>query len=101
MLAHHVFFWLHQSGSDAHRRQLLEGIEKLKTISVVRSLHSGIPAATEERDVVDHSWDVCELLMFDSAEDQKAYQDHPVHQDFIKEYGHLWKKVVVYDSLSL
>lgn len=101
MLAHHVFFWLHNSGSESHRRQLLEGVEKLKAIHLVRSFHSGIPAATEEREVVDHSWDVCELLMFDSAEDQKGYQDHPIHQSFVKDYGHLWRKVVVYDSLSV
>ena len=30
-------------------------------------------------------------------EDQDVYQNHPLHQAFIKEYGHLWKKVVVYD----
>lgn len=101
MLAHHVFFWLHNNGSETDRRELLRGVATLKEINVVRSIHAGIPASTEERDVVDHTWDVCELLMFDSAEDQKIYQDHPIHQAFVNHYGHLWKKVVVYDSLSV
>lgn len=78
----------------------MAGIQKLSAIETVRALHVGTPAPTEQRDVVDSSWDVCELMHFDSANEQQLYQDHPLHREFIANCSHLWKKVVVYDSLS-
>ncbi len=38
---------------------------------------------------------------FDDEADDKIYQDHPIHQEFIKNYGHLWDKVVVYDAVEV
>jgi len=96
-VVHHVFFWLHQPGSQADREQLIAGLRTLRGIPVIRRLEIGIPADTESRDVVDASYDVSELMFFDSVADQKAYQDHAIHQAFVKSCGHLWSKVVVYD----
>ena len=96
-LVHHVFFWLKTPGSRADRDQLIAGLRTLKDIPVIRNLQIGVPANTEKRDVVDASYDVSELMYFDNAADQKIYQDHPVHQAFVKSCEHLWQKVVVYD----
>ncbi|RHW17500.1 Dabb family protein [Sphingomonas gilva] len=100
-LVHHVFFWLRNAGSAEDREQLIAGIRKLAVIDVVRGLHIGVPAPTEDREVVDSSYDVSELLFFDSVADQKTYQDHPVHKAFVANCSHLWRKVVVYDTLSV
>lgn len=70
-------------------------------IPQVKMLHVAIPADTEKRDVVDNSYSVSELLFFDSLENQKIYQDHPLHQKFIQEHSMLWEKVVVYDSMEV
>nr|AAS87332.1 hypothetical protein [uncultured Gammaproteobacteria bacterium] len=96
-LVHHVFFWLKRPGSPADREQLISGLRTLRGIPVIRKLEIGIPADTESRDVVDGSYDVSELMFFDSVEDQKTYQDHPVHQRFVTSCEHLWAKVIVYD----
>jgi hypothetical protein len=96
-LVHHVFFWLKQPGSQADRDRLIAGLRTLRDIPVIRRLEIGIPASTEKRDVVDSSYDVSELMYFDNAQDQKAYQDHPIHQAFVKSCEALWQKVVVYD----
>lgn len=96
-LVHHVFFWLKHPRSQADRDLLVEGLRTLHAIPVIRDLQIGVPAPTEERSVVDASYDVSELMYFDSATDQKIYQDHPVHQAFVKQCEHLWQKVVVYD----
>ncbi|WP_395337557.1 Dabb family protein [Novosphingobium sp. BL-8H] len=96
-LVHHVFFWLKQPGSQADRERLIAGLRTLRAIPVIRRLEIGIPASTESRDVVDASYDVSELMFFDRVEDQKAYQDHPIHQAFVQSCEHLWAKVVVYD----
>ncbi len=63
-------------------------------------IHVGIPASTEKRDVVDNSYHVSELMFFDTLEGQKTYQDHPIHQQFIKDHSMLWDKVVVYDVME-
>ena len=94
---HHVFFWLNNPGSEGDRKSLLTGLKTLKKIKHVRQLHIGVPASTELRDVIDASYDASELIFFDNLAGQKAYQDDPIHLKFIKDYAHLWKKVVVYD----
>lgn len=100
-LAHHVFFWLKNPGSTEDRDKLVEGVKTLSKIETIRELHVGVLASTEKRDVVDTSWAVSELMFFDDLAGQAAYQDHPVHLDFIKNYGHLWEKVIVYDAMEV
>ena len=100
-LVHHVFFWLKNPDSITDRDKLVEGVQTLQKIETIRKLHVGVLASTEKRDVVDTSWHVSELMFFDDTEGQKIYQDHPVHLDFIKNYGHLWSKVIVYDAMDV
>ena len=55
----------------------------------------------KKRDVVDSSFHVSELMVFDNVADQKTYQDHPVHKDFVAKCSHLWAKVIVYDMVTV
>lgn len=96
-ICHHVFFWLKNTGSVEDRDKLVAGVKTLSKIPQIKEIHVGIVADTEKRDVVDASWAVSELMFFNTLEDQKSYQDHPIHQDFIKNHSMLWSKVVVYD----
>lgn len=100
-LMHKVFFWLKNPDSSEDRDALIAGLKTLAEIDTVRGIHIGVPASTEKRDVVDNSYQVSELLMFDSAEDQDAYQVDPIHQKFVQQCSHLWEKVVVYDSVAV
>lgn len=99
-VSHQVFFWLKNPDSSSDLQQLLAGIRQLSAIETVRGIHIGIPASTEQRDVIDSSYSASELLFFDSVEDEQIYQAHPLHQKFIAECGHLWSKVTVFDSVS-
>jgi hypothetical protein len=96
-IIHHVFFWLKNPSSKEDLDKLLAGVKTLKNIKTVRQLYVGVPAATEQRDVIDNSYHVSELMFFDDLDGQKVYQDDPIHQKFIKDCSHLWQKVVVYD----
>ena len=100
-LAHHVFFRLKNPSSIEDRDKLVEGVKTLAKIETVRELHVGILADTERRDVVDTSWQVSELMFFSDLAGQATYQNHPVHLEFIKNYGHLWEKVTVYDAMEV
>lgn len=100
-LTHSVYFWLKRPDSDEDRDALIAGLKTLKAIETVRGLHIGVPASTEQREVVDNSYQVSELLLFDNAADQDAYQVDPIHEQFVADCSHLWRKVVVYDSLAV
>ena len=100
-LAHHAFFWLKNPDSVEDRDKLVEGVKSLSKIETIRELHVGVLASTEKRDVVDTSWQVSELMFFDDLAGQAAYQTHPVHLDFVKNFGHLWAKVIVYDAIEV
>lgn len=97
-LIHHVFFWLKEPENEAHKKQLIEALNKLIKVKAIKLSHIGFPAGTENRDVVDHSYSVSYMVMFDSQEDQASYQVDPIHLKFVEENQHLWSKVVVYDS---
>jgi hypothetical protein len=99
-LAHHVFFWLKNPDSIADRDALIEGVRALGAIPGIRALHVGVPADVPPRPVIDGSYSVSELLLFDSVEDQNAYQTHPLHQAFVARFSPLWAKVVVYDAIG-
>ena len=99
-LVHHVFFWLKNPASKEDLSKLLAGLRTLTAIETVRGAHFGVPASTEKRDVVDNSYSASEMLFFDDLAGQKAYQDHPVHKQFVADCSHLWERVVVYDAIS-
>ncbi|CAN5649490.1 Dabb family protein [soil metagenome] len=96
---HHVFFWLKNPGNQADKALLMEGLKTLTGVKQVKKLLIGTPARTEQRSVVDSTYDVSELMYFDSAAEQDEYQADPIHKAFVEKYSHLWEKVVVYDML--
>ena len=96
---HMVYFWMKNPASARDREKLIAGLKSLEAIEQVQKLFVGVPASTLKRDVVDNSFHVSELMMFNSTEDQDAYQIHPLHMKFIEEHSDLWDRVVVHDSI--
>lgn len=99
-LIHHVFFWLKEPKNEAHKKQLVKALTDLLKVETIRVSHIGFPAGTESRDVVDHSYSVSYMVIFDDQAGQDAYQIHPLHLKFVEQNSHLWNKVVVYDSVD-
>lgn len=97
-VTHSVFFWLKNPDSQEDRDALIRGLKTLEAIPTVRAIHVGVPAREEKREVVDNSYDVSELLLFDDLEGEAAYQVHPIHQKFVEDYAPLWREVRVFDS---
>ena len=54
--------------------KLMEGLKTLTGVKQVKQLLIGTPARTEQRTVVDSTYDVSELMYFDSAAEQDEYQ---------------------------
>ena len=72
-LLHHVFFWLNNPNSEADKKQLIEGLKRLKGIPTIKEIHIGTLASTEKREVVDTSWDVSELMFFTTCSAVSKY----------------------------
>ncbi|MBC7903172.1 MAG: Dabb family protein [Gemmatimonadaceae bacterium] len=99
MFIHHVYFWLKNPGNDADLQALKKGLESLTRIETIGMYQIGTPASTN-RDVIDRSYSVSWMLVFDNLEDEEIYQEHPDHKKFVADCSHLWEKVVVYDSID-
>ena len=99
-LVHHVYFWLKEPKNEAHKKQLVKALNELLKVKTIKLSHIGFPAGTESRDVVDHSYSVSYMVMFNNQADQDSYQVDPIHTKFVEENKHLWNKVIVYDSVD-
>ncbi|HRP31046.1 MAG TPA: Dabb family protein [Agriterribacter sp.] len=97
---HHVYFWLNSPDNQADFENLVAGLRKLSSVKTIRSFYIGKPADTH-RDVIDRSYSVSWLLLFTNKADHDSYQADPIHLAFVKECKHLWKKVVVYDTVDV
>lgn len=100
MFIHHVYFWLKNPENKEDFQKLVKGLEALSKVSTIKMFHIGKPADTN-REVIDRSYAVSWMLVFDNAADQASYQTDPVHLKFITDCSMLWSKVVVYDSVDV
>ena len=100
LFVHQVYFWLKNSNSAADRDKLVEGLMPLTKIKHIKSWHIGVPAGTS-REVIDGSFAISWLNTLKDRAAQDAYQIDPIHLAFVKNYQHLWSKVVVYDSVDV
>jgi hypothetical protein len=95
---HQVYFWLNDK---ADLPKLIEGIEVMLPITSIRDIHIGVPAPSEERDVIERSYDVSLLVTFANLADHDHYQVDPLHDIFREQYaGPLCKRVMVLDSVD-
>lgn len=99
--AHTVLIWLKNPNSESDKNQLEAGLKLLiEKSEYIRSAHLGVPALTA-RDVVDNSYTYSLIVTFDSKEAQDKYQVEPAHKDFLATHKHLWKRVLIYDSINV
>jgi hypothetical protein len=95
LFVHHVLFYA--TAGEQEQAKLLEGLQKLATIPCIRLAHIGTPADTN-REVIERTYTYSWLCLFDSAEQEEEYQQHPIHDEFRNEYARYWEKVVIYDA---
>ena len=97
MFSHVVIFWT-KPELPAAADDLVEGAGKyLRSIPGVVHFHVGKMAASH-RDVVDQTYQVGLNIVFGDRKTQNAYQDHPLHLEFVeKVFRPLCDRVKVYD----
>ena len=100
VFVHHVYFWLKNQNNTDDLGKLIEGLKKLSVVKTIRQFHIGKPAGTS-REVIDGSYAVSWLTIFDTKADQDSYQVDPIHLKFVEDCAELWNKVIVYDSVDI
>jgi hypothetical protein len=98
MMLHSVFFWLDPALTEAQHAEFQAGLRALCAIDVVANGRIGTPAATASRPVTDHSFHHSLFLEFQSVESHNAYQVHPDHDVFVKQFSPWFRTVRVYDT---
>lgn len=92
---HQVFFWLINPEVDLQNQ--LSAIKALGKLDGVADFSVGVPAATPNREVVDHSYHIALTVYFDTLEAHERYQKDEKHLQFIKDNQSKWQRVLVYD----
>lgn len=98
MLFHNVYFWLKPELTPAQRTEFRRGVESLAGIKSVAKVDIGVPAKTEPRPVIDHSYDVAMIVQCRDLAAHDAYQVDPLHLAFVANFKTYWSKVQIYDS---
>jgi hypothetical protein len=98
MLVHNVYFWLKENLSDEDRAKFLEGVKTLSTIESTTQVFIGEPAGTEPRPIIDRTYDCGLTVVLENITAHDEYQADPIHLEFVKDCGHLWDRVQIYDS---
>lgn len=94
---HTVYFWLK---NPADLDDFIEGVKGLAEISYLRDVHVGVPVPSD-KPVVDSSYHVSLLTLFNSKEDHDSYQVHPLHEEFLAKYARVMcERVLVTDSVD-
>jgi hypothetical protein len=98
MLAHHVYFTLHDPSPPA-RQKLVEACRKYLSGHPGQVWFAvGTLAAELKREVNDRDFDVALAVVFHSRADHDRYQQAERHLQFIAQNKATWKQVRVFDS---
>jgi hypothetical protein len=99
LLAHNVFFGLHDRSAAAADR-LVAACEKYLTVQPgIVYFACGRLEPELDRPVNDRDWDVGLHIVFADRAAHDAYQTDPAHEQFIAENKPTWRNVRVFDSL--
>ena len=99
LLAHSVFFTLHDHSPDACQRLLAACHKYLAPHAGIVYFGCGVRATELRREVNDLEFDVSLHIVFADQVAHDAYQETEAHLQFIAENKANWRKVRVFDSL--
>jgi hypothetical protein len=99
MLAHNVYFALNDN-SDAAKQQMIAACKQyLATHPGTVFFACGTVEPELARPVNVRDFDIALHVVFESRAAHDAYQDAPLHHQFIAENKENWKQVRVFDSV--
>jgi hypothetical protein len=98
MLAHNVYFTLHDKSPESRKKLVAACHKYLNDHPGIVFYAAGILADAYHRPVNDMDFDVGLHVIFKDRESHDAYQTAPRHLEFIAENKASWKQVRVFDD---
>jgi hypothetical protein len=98
ILAHDVYFALHDASPEARRKLVEACLKYLSGHDGCLSMSAGTLGPEFDRPVNDQGFDVALHVYLKDKAAHDAYQEHPRHKQFIVESRPNWKQVRVFDS---
>lgn len=98
MLVHNVLFTLRKGLDGPELTEFRMGLESLKYIKHAEQVYIGNPAMVAERPVLIKNYDFCLTVLLKDVAAHDAYQQDPIHQEFIQTHKEKWKRVRVFDA---
>lgn len=98
MLFHNVYFWLKPELTPAQRAEFRRGVESLAGIKSVTKIDVGVPAPTDDRPVIERTYDIALIVQCRDVAAHDAYQVDPLHLAFVANFKTYWTRVQIYDS---
>jgi hypothetical protein len=97
-VAHVVVCWLKEPGNAEQRETLIRTSQQFVQIPGVVDVIAGVPIPSD-RSVVDSSYDVAIVMIFESQQALSEYAIHPLHQQAVKEQlMPMVEKLLIYDA---
>lgn len=98
MLLHSVYFYLKKDAPDDTAACMERDIiGQLSSIPQILELWAGAPEGIE-REVVDNEYAMSLHAIFKDRETLRAYQEDPVHVEFVNTYKVWFERLRVYDT---
>lgn len=97
MLAHNVFFSLHDTSEKA-KQQLVAECHTYLAAAPGAVFYAAGTLSSVDRPVSDRDYDVALHLVFQTRAAHDAYQTNPQHLEFIARNKANWRKIRVFDS---
>ncbi len=99
VFVHAVYFWLHESVTEAERAEFIKMLKGFKKIKSVSKIYVGSPAGTP-RTIVDNTYDVALMVQFKDKAGHDYYQIDKIHTDAIKIFEGWIKDIKIYDMVT-
>lgn len=97
MLIHSVYFWFKTDADPELVAEFEQGLRRLCSIPSIQQAYFGRPEQTPPRPVIDQSYAWALVEHFNTLADHDAYQEHPLHVEFLARFSGSWDRVQVYD----
>ncbi len=97
MLGHHVYFSLHDCSPHAADTLIASAQTLLSNHEGIVFFAAGGRTPDLNRDVNDQQFDVALQIVFRNRTAHDAYQNSPMHHQFIDENKANWKQIRVFD----
>ena len=94
---HSVVLSLKKDSPTAEVQSLLTDLPSLGTISTVRGIWFGTPAALGIPDTAANNYTVGVTLLFDDFNGLKKYYTDPIHQKYVDKHLQYWEVPVIYN----